>query len=72
MVRDRVKFLVAPKEYSKLDDIEEIFFWRREVLLILNNYIKIIQSYKIQPGLCITKMHTAYEKETKKRTTWPK
>ena len=40
----------------------------------------MIQLYKIHPGLCITKMHTAYEKGKKKerhdlkikRTTWPK
>ena len=45
-----------------------LFFWKREALLILDNYIKVIQLYKIHPGLCITKIHTAYEKETKKRT----
>ena len=43
------------------------FFWKREVLLILDNYIKMIQLYKIHPGLCITKMHIAYEKGTKKK-----
>ena len=31
---------------------------KKEALLILDNYIKVIQLYKI---------HTAYEKETKKR-----
>ena len=44
-----------------------IFFWKKEALLILDNYIKMIQLYKIHSGLCITKMHTAYEKETKKK-----
>ena len=43
------------------------FFLEKKVLLILDNYIKMIQLYKIHPGLCITKMHTAYEKEIKKR-----
>ena len=43
-----------------------LFFWKREVLLILDNYIKMIQLYKICPSCCITKMHTAYEKGTKK------
>ena len=46
---------------------KDIFFWKKKVLLILDNYIKMIQLYKIHPGLCITKMHTNYEKETKKR-----
>ena len=35
--------------------------------MILDNYIKMIQLYKIHPDLCITKMHTAYEKEKKER-----
>ena len=49
------------------------FFLKREALLILDNYIKMIQLYKIHPGLCITKMHTTYEKGIKKkRTPWPK
>ena len=38
------------------------FFWKREALLILDNYIKMIQLYKIHPVLYITKMHIAYEK----------
>ena len=45
------------------------FFLKREVLLVSDNYIKVIQLYKIHPGLCITKMHTAYEKRTKKKNT---
>ena len=48
-------------------NIRPQFFFKREILLILNNYIKIIQLYKIHSGLCITKIHIAYEKETKKR-----
>ena len=40
--------------------------------MILDNYTKMIQLYKIYPDLCITKMHTAYEKNKKKRTPWPK
>ena len=44
------------------------FFLKREVLLVLDNYIKVIQLYKIHPDLCITKMHTAFEKETKKES----
>jgi len=51
---------------------KNIFFLEKGSLLILDNYIKVIQLYKIQPGLCITKMHTAYEKETKRRTPRPK
>ena len=43
------------------------FFLKGEILLILDNYIKMIQLYKIHPDLCITKMHTAYEKEKKER-----
>ena len=50
-----------------LGALEEFFFLKRKVLLILDNYIKMIQLYKIHPGLCITKIHTAYEKKTKKR-----
>ena len=42
------------------------FFLENEALLILDNYIKIIQLYKIHLGLCITKMYTAYEKGKKK------
>ena len=44
-----------------------ICFGKREVLLILDNYIKMIQLYKIHPGLCITNMHIAYEKKTIKK-----
>ena len=47
------------------------FFWKREALLIVDNYIKI-QLYNIHPALCINKMHTAYEKGKKERTPWPK
>ena len=31
--------------------------------MISDNYIKMIQLYKIHPDLCITKMYTAYEKK---------
>ena len=34
--------------------------------MILDNYIKMIQLYKIHPSLCIIKIHTAYEKEKKR------
>ena len=46
--------------------------------MILDNYIKVIQLCKIQPDLCIIRMHIAKEKEyrekkieeTNKRTIW--
>ena len=61
--------MVAHKEERNVinSSLLYFFFWKREALLILDNYIKMIQLYKIHPSLCITKMHTAYEKETKKR-----
>ena len=34
--------------------------------MILDNYIKMIQLYKIHPSLCITKIDTAYEKEKRR------
>ena len=56
-----------PCKHLKIYFLALHFFWKREALLILDNYIKMIQLYKIHPGLCITKMHTAYEKEIKRR-----
>ena len=34
------------------------YFFKRKDLLILDNYIKMIQLYKNQRDLCITRMHT--------------
>ena len=60
-----LKACVCNDRDSSVQHRSDFFFWKRELLLILNNYIKMIQLCKIQSGFYITRMHTAKIKKQK-------